>query len=179
VVIGGGDVALEEAQFLTKFASKVTIIHRRDALRATKILQERAFENEKIEFIWNSEVIEVLGDEKVEGVRLVTHPEGNPTERLKDPRNPEDPRAKVWDFSCDGVFVAIGHQPNTEIFKDQIELDAKGYVVLKEGRRTSVEGVFAAGDVHDYRYRQAITAAGFGCMAALEAIRWLEEHKGD
>jgi thioredoxin reductase (NADPH) len=174
VVVGGGDSALEEALFLTKFASKVTVIHRRDALRASKIMRDRAEENEKIEFIWNTEVIEVLGESKVEGVRLLTHPEGNPTQRVSDPFNPDDPEAKVWEFPCEGVFVAIGHIPDTAVFKGQIELDKKGYIVVHHGRRTNIDGVFVAGDVHDYNYRQAITAAAYGCMAGMDAERWLE-----
>lgn len=157
VVVGGGDTAIEEALFLTKFARTVTIIHRRDALRASKILQDRAFSNEKIKFKWNSEVVEILGEDKVVGVRL------------RDVKTGE-----LFDLKCDGVFIAIGHKPNTELFKGQIELDNNGYVVVKNGTATSVEGVFAAGDVYDYKYRQAITAAASGCKAAIDTIKYLE-----
>ncbi|MEM2430191.1 MAG: thioredoxin-disulfide reductase [Nitrososphaerales archaeon] len=157
VVVGGGDTAIEEALFLTKFARTVTIIHRRDALRASKILQDRAFSNEKIKFKWNSEVVEVLGEDRVVGVRL------------KDVKTGE-----LSELKCDGVFIAIGHKPNTELFKGQIELDNEGYVIIKNGTATSVEGVFAAGDVYDYKYRQAIIAAASGCKAAIDTIRYLE-----
>jgi thioredoxin reductase (NADPH) len=158
VVVGGGDSALEEALALTKFAREVAVIHRRDKLRASKILQERAFKNPKIKFIWNATVQEILGKDKVEGVRL-----------RKVDSNEE------FELACDAVFVAIGHKPNTEIFKGQIELDEKGYVIAKEETKTSVKGVFVAGDVTDYRYRQAITAAGAGCKAAMDAEKYLEE----
>jgi len=160
IVVGGGDVAIEEALFLSKFAKKVCIVHRRDRLRATKILQQRAFNNEKIEFIWNSEVKEIYGDRE-KGVTAV---------KLLDKKTSES-----WLKQCDGIFIAIGHEPNTSIFKGQLEMDEKGYIVQKEDAKTSVEGVFVAGDVHDYKYRQAITAAGSGCKAALEAERFLAE----
>ena len=156
-VIGGGDSAMEEATFLTKFASHVTIIHRRDKLRASKIMQDKAMNNEKISFRWNSAVEEMLGDEVVAGLRLrdsVT----NDTATL----------------DCKGVFVAIGHTPNTHIFRGQIEMDTNGYIRTSHGTATSVPGVFAAGDVQDPHYRQAITAAGTGCMAAMDAERFLE-----
>ena len=156
-VIGGGDSAMEEATFLTKFASHVTIIHRRDKLRASKIMQDKAMNNEKISFRWNSAVEEMLGDEVVAGLRLrdsVT----NDTATL----------------DCKGVFVAIGHTPNTHIFRGQIEMDTNSYIRTSHGTATSVPGVFAAGDVQDPHYRQAITAAGTGCMAAMDAERFLE-----
>ncbi len=156
-VIGGGDSAMEEATFLTKFASHVTIIHRRDKLRASKIMQDKAMNNEKISFRWNSVVEDVLGDDVVAGLRLrdsVT----NDTATL----------------DCKGAFVAIGHTPNTHIFRGQIEMDANGYIRTSHGTATSVPGVFAAGDVQDPHYRQAITAAGTGCMAAMDAERFLE-----
>ena len=156
-VVGGGDSAMEEATFLTKFATHVTIIHRRDKLRASKIMQDKAMKNEKISFRWNAVVEEVLGDEVVTGLRLrdtVT----NDTAAL----------------DCKGVFVAIGHTPNTHIFREQIEMDANGYIRTSHGTATSVPGVFAAGDVQDPHYRQAITAAGTGCMAAMDAERFLE-----
>jgi thioredoxin reductase (NADPH) len=158
VTVGGGDVALEDTMFLTKFVNHATIIHRRDALRASKILQDRAFKNSKISFVWDSVVEEVLGQQKVEGVRV---------------RNVKTGKQDV--LKCDGVFLAIGHQPNTAIFQGQIELDQKGYVVTRQGTATSVEGVFACGDVRDFYYRQAITAAGDGCRAAMDAEDYLEE----
>jgi thioredoxin reductase (NADPH) len=159
-VIGGGDTAIEEATFLTKFGKSVKIIHRRDFLRASKILQEKAFENSKIQFIWNHVVTRISGNKKIESIDIKNLTTG-----------------KIQNLSVGGLFVAIGHEPNTSIFKDQLEMDDKGYVVLKDNTRTSVEGVFAAGDVHDYRYRQAVTAAGFGCMAALDVEKWLSENK--
>ena len=159
VVIGGGDTAMEEATFLTRFASRVTVIHRRVSLRASKIMQEKAFSDKKIDFIWNTEVLEILGSREtgVTGVRL-----------LNNVTNQEAI------FDCEGVFVAIGHKPNTEIFAGQLELDGLGYIVTA-GRttKTNIPGVFACGDVQDSSYRQAITAAGTGCMAAIDAERFL------
>lgn len=157
-VVGGGDTAMEEALFLTKFASSVTVIHRRDTLRASKIMQQRAMANEKISFIWDTVVVDVLGEDKVTGLRL---------------RNVKTGEEST--FECDGLFVAIGHQPNTEIFKGQLELDEAGYIKVRERTRTNIPGVFVAGDVHDYMYRQAVTAAGSGCMAAMDCERWLAE----
>jgi thioredoxin reductase (NADPH) len=157
VVVGGGDSAMEEALFLTKFASKVTVVHRRGELRASKILQDRAFANDKIDFVWNSMVTEILGRATVEGIRL------------EDVTN-----GVVNEMSTGGVFVAIGHTPNTRLFEGQLDM-TEGYIVTPERTtHTSVPGVFAAGDVVDYRYRQAITAAGMGCMASIDAERWLE-----
>lgn len=157
-VVGGGDSALEEANFLTRFADKVTLVHRRKELRASKIMQDRAFANPKIAFRWNSVVEDFLGDGRIEGLRL---------------RDTET--SATSDLAVSGVFVAIGHEPNTKLFAGQLELDPGGYIVTKPGTtQTSVEGVFAAGDVQDHVYRQAVTAAGTGCMAALEAERYLE-----
>ncbi len=157
IVVGGGDVAMEDALFLTKFAKSVTVVHRRDTLRASKIMQERALNHEKIEFVWNTEIKEVLGENNVTGVRV-----------LNNQTNEEST------IECQGLFVLIGHKPNTDVFRDVLELDEKGYLVLKEKTQTSIEGVFGAGDVHDHEYRQAVTAAGFGCMAAIDVERWLE-----
>jgi thioredoxin reductase (NADPH) len=160
VVVGGGDTAMEEATFLTRFCSKVTIAHRRDQLRASKIMQERAKRNPKIGFAWNSTIDEIYGEPKT-GVTGV---------RFKDTVS-----GAVKDFKTDGVFMAIGHQPNTEVFRGKLEMDELGYLKVRPGSTyTNVEGVFAAGDVADRVYRQAVTAAGTGCMAALDAERWLE-----
>ena len=155
-VVGGGDSAVDEAIFLTRFASEVFIIHRRDELRATEIYRERALANPKIRFVWDSVVEEILGGERVEGARL------------KNVKTGEASEIKV-----DGVFVAIGHVPNTGLFRGQLDMDKAGYVVTRDGSRTSVPGVFAAGDCQDHVYRQAVTAAGSGCMAAIDAERWL------
>lgn len=156
-VIGGGDSAIEEATFLTRFASSVTIVHRRDTLRASKIMQERAFANEKIKFAWNTQVVEVLGEEKVSGLKV------------KDTQSGEE---RVLDVT--GVFVAIGHIPNTTLVQGQVDLEENGYVRTGIGSFTNIEGLFAAGDVQDHVYRQAITSAGSGCIAAIDAERWLE-----
>ena len=160
IVVGGGDTAMEEATYLTRFCTEVIVVHRRDTLRASKIMQERARANDRIRFLWNSEVAEIIGQEngKVTGVKLRDTTSGAVTE-----------------MAIDGVFVAIGHKPNTEFLAGQMPLDAKGYVLVKPGSSyTSIEGVFAAGDVHDAVYRQAVTAAGSGCMAAIDCERWLE-----
>lgn len=157
IVVGGGDSAMEEALFLTKFASSVEIVHRRDKLRASKIMQDRASRNPKISFIWNSIVTEVLGDGSVTGVRLKNIATGEDSE-----------------VSCGGLFVAIGHAPNTDMFRGQLELDKDGYIVVRNETESSMRGVFVAGDVSDRRYRQAVTAAASGCQAAMDAEKYLE-----
>ena len=157
IVVGGGDSAMEEATFLTKFATKVSIVHRLDKLRASKIMQDRAAKNEKITFVWNSVVEDILGNDLVTGVRLKNLVTG-----------------KTTDLPCAGVFVAIGHHPNTALFSGQLDMDAKGYIRTTHGTATNVPGVFASGDVQDSTYRQAVTAAGSGCMAAIDAERFLE-----
>jgi thioredoxin reductase (NADPH) len=157
VVVGGGDTAMEYALFLSNLVSRVLVIHRRDKLRASKVLAERALSNPKIEFIWDSVVTDIVGEKKVEAVKVRNIKTGE--ERL---------------IPTQSVFIAIGHKPNTEIFVGQLELDEEGYVKVYDGVKTGVEGVFAAGDVHDKKYRQAITAAAFGCMAAMEAIWFIE-----
>ena len=157
VVVGGGDTAVEEALFLSKLTNSVKVVHRRKELRASTIMQQKAFNNEKISFLWNSIVTEILGTDRVEGIR---------TKNLLT----ED----TAEIKIDAVFVAIGHKPNTEIFKGQVELDDSSYIRRYDESKTSVEGVFVAGDAYDYKYRQAITAAGSGCRAALDAIKYLE-----
>jgi thioredoxin reductase (NADPH) len=159
-VVGGGDSAMEEAIYLTRFASKVTVIHRRDALRASKIMQDKAFANAKIDFIWDSEIAEVRDVKKGEVSSILIR-------NLKT--------GQLREMPLDGVFIAIGHTPNTELFKGQLDLDTNGYIVTHHGTRTSVPGVFAAGDVQDHLYRQAVTAAGTGCMAALDAERYIDD----
>ena len=161
-VVGGGDSAIEEATFLTKFADKVTLIHRRGELRASKIMQDRAFNNEKIELLWNSEVTEIKGTNKLEGITVRDTITG-----------------ELSDMAVTGLFVAIGHRPNTDLFVDQLDLEDSGYLITGVGEQvtaTNVPGVFACGDVQDHTYRQAITASGSGCSAAIDAERWLEAH---
>ena len=160
IVAGGGDSAIEEGTFLTKFGSKVHMVHRRDQLRASKVMQERAFSNPKIQFHWNSEITDIQGDQKVQKAILKNVKTGENTT-----------------LAVGGIFVAVGHTPNTKIFENQVELDSQGYIVLKDNTKTNVEGIFAAGDVHDHRYRQAVTAAGFGCMAAIDVDKYLTENK--
>jgi thioredoxin reductase (NADPH) len=158
-VVGGGDSALEEALFLTRFADKVTVIHRRGELRASKVMQQRALDNPKIEFLWHTSVVDVLGDTKVSGIRVRNNETGEESE-----------------LGVTGLFVAIGHLPNTDLFKGQLDMEDSGYLrTVGSTSYTNVEGVFACGDVQDHRYRQAITAAGSGCMAAIDAERWLED----
>jgi len=161
-VIGGGDTALEEATFLTRYANSITVIHRRDSLRASKIMQERAFNNPKISFIWDTKVTEVLGDNAITGLRL---------------HNLKTGEESI--FPTEGLFLAIGHQPNTELFKGVINMDRAGYIVPVKHTMTNIPGVFAAGDVTDHRYRQAVTAAGDGCRAAMDLERWLEAQGED
>lgn len=157
-VVGGGDSALEEANFLTRFASKVYLIHRRDKLRASKIMQDRAFENPKIEFLWDSAIEDIIGEQKVTGIKL---------KNLKT--------GEVKDIELDGIFVAIGHTPNATLFEGQLEVEHNGYIKTEgKSSKTNIEGVFACGDVQDHTYRQAITASGSGCMAAIDAERYLE-----
>ncbi len=157
VVVGGGDSAMEEALFLTRFGRRVTVIHRRDGLRASKIMGDRARAHEKIDFIWNTVVEEAIGDGQLEALRLHNILDGS-----------------RYDFEADALFIAIGHTPNTDIFKGQIDLDEAGYIVSADGVSTNVEGVFVAGDVNDIRYKQAVTAAGAGCRAAMDAEKYLE-----
>ena len=159
LVVGGGDTAMEEATFLANVVRKVTVVHRRDKLRASQILQDRAFKNPKISFVWDSMVEEIIGTDKVTGVRIRNRRTGEETA-----------------LGTDGVFVAIGYEPNTSIFKGQLDLDERGYIVTKDETQTGVPGVFAAGDVRDFKYRQAVTAAADGCKAAMDADRFLSEH---
>ena len=161
MVVGGGDSAMEEATFLTRFATKVTLVHRREEFRASKIMLDRARANEKIEFVMNKTVEDIVGEDKVTAVRL------------KDTKTGE-----VSETPTDGIFMAIGHVPNSKFVQGLLDLDEDGYILVKNGTETSVEGIFAAGDIADRKYRQAITAAGMGCMAAIDAERWLENQHG-
>ena len=161
LVVGGGDSAMEEASYLTKFASKVTIVHRRDSFRASKIMQDRALSNEKIDVMWNSSIIEMNGDPAKNGLESVT---------IKDTLTGD-----IRNHKCDGVFLGIGHEPNSQLFSEILKLDSSGYIITNpDSTQTSIEGVFAAGDIQDHVYRQAVTAAGSGCMAAIEVERFLE-----
>ena len=163
VVVGGGDTAMEESLFLTKYVTRASVIHRRDSLRASKVMQERATKNPKISFVWDSVVEEIYGDPKNGGVQGV---------RLKNVKTGE-----AQEFKCDGVFIAIGHDPNTKLFAGQLELDEQGYIITHHETATNIPGVFACGDVQDHVYRQAVTAAGTGCMAAMDAERYLESQE--
>ena len=160
IVVGGGEVAVEEALFLSKLTNSVKVIHRRDELRATRIMQQRASNNKKISFVWNSIIDEILGENKVEGIRI---------------RNVHT--NQLSEIRCDGVFVAIGHQPNTDVFRGKLELDNAGYIKKYEESKTNIDGIFVAGDVYDYTYRQAVTAAGSGCKAAIDVIKYLENKR--
>lgn len=161
IVIGGGDTALEEVLYLANLARSVTVVHRRNELRASKVMQERAFQHPKVRFVWNSEVVEILGSDKVTGVRLRNRLTGAITE-----------------YDTDGVFIAIGHKPNADLFRGQLKMNEDGYLIVHDRRMSSVEGVFVAGDIHDHIYRQAVTAAGFGAMAAIDAAHWLQQFGG-
>lgn len=160
IVVGGGEVAVEEALFLSKLTNSVKVIHRRDELRAARIIQQRAFNNSRISFVWNSVIDEILGENKVEGIRI---------------RNVHT--NQLSEIRCDGVFVAIGHQPNTDVFRGKLELDNAGYIKKYEESKTNIDGIFVAGDVYDYTYRQAVTAAGSGCKAAIDVIKYLENKR--
>lgn len=160
IVVGGGEVAVEEALFLSKLTNSVKVIHRRDELRAARIIQQRAFNNSRISFVWNSVIDEILGENKVEGIRI---------------RNVHT--NQLSEIRCDGVFVAIGHQPNTDVFRGKLELDNAGYIKKYEESKTNIDGIFVAGDVYDYTYRQAVTAAGSGCKAAIDVIKYLENRR--
>lgn len=190
-VVGGGDSAIEEALVLTKYAGQVTIIHRRDKLRASAVMQKRIFEMKdqgRVDILWDTEVVEMLGESKLEKLRLQTKLNSEQAKKLKEGSaeryrgeiKEESNEYLIWEMPQDGVFVAIGHTPATEIFKGQIDLDEKGYIKKTPSEEnfqmaTSVEGVFVAGDVHDYTFRQAVTAAGLGCMAAIEALKYLDK----
>jgi thioredoxin reductase (NADPH) len=162
VVVGGGDSAMEEADVLTKYASEVTIVHRRDTFRASAAMQKKVLSNPKIKVLWNSEVVEVVGEEKVQGVKI----KNNKTNEISE-------------IPIDGVFIAIGHKPGSEVFKGTIESDERGFIKIHDGTRSSVSGIFVAGDVHDSKYKQAVTAAGFGCQAAMDTLSFLAESKVD
>lgn len=194
VVAGGGDSAMEEALVLTKYAKSVAIAHRRDSFRASQAMQQRVFGNPKIKVFWDTEVKEILGDGKVSGVKFTSKVTGKGEDlKIKAKVNGKqeevvvdkvggkvvsnDKEGLTWELSVDGIFVAIGHTPSTKLFEGQVELDEKGYVVVHDHTRTNISGVFVAGDVYDYHYRQAVTAAGFGCMAAMDLERWFEEQK--
>lgn len=156
VVVGGGDSAMEEADVLTKYASEVSIVHRRDSFRASAAMQKKVLDNSKIKVMWNSEVVEVVGEDKVTGLKI----KNNKTN-------------EVSDLSIDGIFIAIGHRPGSEVFKGAVETDEQGFIKIREGSKTNVPGIFVAGDVHDSKYKQAVTAAGFGCMAAMDTLDYL------
>lgn len=186
MVVGGGDSAMEEALVLTKYASSVTIIHRRDEFKASAAMQEKVFAKEKegkLDILWDTEAVEMIGEEKLTSVKLKTKKDSEQAKELKNGKL-EEKEGKVveekdglfyWELPMEGLFVAIGHIPATEVFNKQLEKDKKGYVVVKDHTKTNIEGVFVAGDVHDYHYRQAVTAAGFGCMAGMDALKYLDK----
>lgn len=176
IVVGGGDSAMEEALILTKFATKVTVVHRRGAFRASKIMQDRVLNHPKIEVLWNTTIEEIVGDKKVTGVKL----KGSRNQGVKESKISN---GEVYEKQIDGIFVAIGHIPNSQIFKGVLELDSKGFIKRIPGEvyktSTNIDGVFVAGDIHDHHYKQAVTAAGYGCESALEVEKWLEEQKNN
>lgn len=193
IVVGGGDSAMEEASVLSKYAESVAIVHRRDEFKASEAMQQRIFSDPKVKVYWDTEVKEVLGSEKVSGVQLTSKTAGGgkiksktngkheekTSEELGGKKVSEEGENVVWELPIEGMFVAIGHTPATKLYGDQIELDKKGYVVVHDHTRTNIAGVYVAGDVHDWHYRQAVTAAGFGCMAAMDTEKWLEEQKAE
>lgn len=184
VVMGGGDTAMEDALFLTRFAKEVHVLHRRKTFRASKIMQDKVLAHEKITVHWNTEIIEIFGqDKKVTAIKTVSHPEGKPVEKIKAGGSPEKAGVKVEDFPCDGVFLAIGHIPNNEFLKGQLPLNSEGYILPKVNEEeptndveTKVPGVFVAGDVADWKFQQAITASAMGCKAAMAAEAFMTEH---
>lgn len=187
VVVGGGDAAMEEALVLTKYAKSVTLVHRRDEFRASAVMQKKVFDNQKINIIWDTEVVEIKGEQKIEKVVFKTKVDTKQVKSLKEGKVntfkvnqiEEKEGFLYWEGSTEGLFVAIGHTPSTEIFKGQVDLDEKGYVKVQDTTKTSVDGVFVSGDVHDIKYKQAVTAAAYGCMAAMDVLNYLENTSKD